>query len=546
MRHETTSTPVERDYVRDRRMRGSDLKGLEALSDSAASRAVREHVTGACVIKWIEDYCYVPEGKHVGKKIKLQQWQQDIIRLIYDNPDGTRRAILSFGRKNGKTTLAAMLLLVHLCGPKARTNSNSFSAAQSRSQASLLFNLAVRMVRMSPGLRNVVHVRESQKELVVPDLGSRYRALSAETRTSYGLSPSFIVHDELGQVRGPRSDLYEALETATGAQEDPLSIVISTQAPTDNDLLSILIDDAVAGHDSHTVCKIYAAPPEEDPFVEETIRMANPALGVFLSTKEAMGMAFDAKRMPAREAEFRNLILNQRIDTSVSYISPSIWKANAAVPVPMEELTLYGGLDLSEVRDLTALVFIGRTTDNVWHVYPTFWLPSEGLGDKSMTDRVPYDMWAKQGFLTTTEGKTVSYQYVAHQLVKLFEKYSIAKLAFDRWNMVHLKPWLLEAGLTEQMIEEKFVPFGQGMQSMSPALRDLEEILVDERMAHGDHPVLSMCAANSIVVTDDAGNRKLSKKRSIGRIDGMVALTMAIGVAPLKKAAVIDVSSLIG
>ena len=163
------------------------------------------------------------------------------------------------------------------------------------------------MVRMSPVLRDAVLIRDTAKELFCPDLGTRYRALSAETTTAFGLDPTFIVHDELGQVRGPRSSLYEALETATGAQESPLTVIISTQASTDADLLSNLIDDALAGHDPRTVVRLYTAPQEPDPFAEETIKLANPAFDSFMNAKEVLAMAADAKRMPAREAEFRNL-----------------------------------------------------------------------------------------------------------------------------------------------------------------------------------------------------------------------------------------------
>src|SRR5690606_22045729 len=181
----------------------------------------------------------------------------------------TRRAIVSFGRKNGKTALAAFLLLLHLCGPEARENSQLYSAAQSREQAAILFSLAAKIVRMSPDLSQYVIVRDTAKQLACPELGTLYRALSAEASTAYGLSPVFVVHDELGQVRGPRSELYEALETASGAQESPLSVVISTQAPTDADLLSVLIDDARAGADPETKLFLYAAGDDLDPFVEE-------------------------------------------------------------------------------------------------------------------------------------------------------------------------------------------------------------------------------------------------------------------------------------
>src|SRR6516162_5369025 len=175
------------------------------------------------------------------------------------------------------------------------------------------------MVRINPALARTVTIQETAKSLVCSELGTRYRALSADSTTAHGLSPSFIVHDELGQVRGPRSALYEVLESGVGAQENPLSIVISTQAATDSDLLSVLIDDAMAGNDLHTVVKLYTASADLDPFDEATIRLANPAFGTFLNAREVMAMAAAAQRMPAREVEFRNLILNQRIEATNAF-----------------------------------------------------------------------------------------------------------------------------------------------------------------------------------------------------------------------------------
>jgi phage terminase large subunit-like protein len=190
------------------------------------------------------------------------------------------------------------------------------------------------------------------------------------------------------------------------------------------------------------------------------------------------------------------------------------------------------------------LVLIGYR-ERKWRVQPTFWLPAEGLAERAVADRVPYDLWHKQGFLQTTPGKTISYEFVANHLRQLFNRYTIEKLAFDKWNFKHLKPWLERAGFSEQHIEQHFVEFGQGMQSMSPALRELEQILLDGNLAHGDHPVLSMCVNHTAITLDDAGNRKPSKRKSTGRIDGMVALIMAVGVAPMKVKA-IDVEAMIG
>lgn len=485
-------------------------------------------------IAWIERHCRIPEGRDVGKPVRLRDWQKDELRRIYDNPAGTRRAILSFGRKNGKTALSSFILLLHLCGPEARANSQLYSAAQSREQAAILFALAAKVVRMSPDLSQYVGIRDTAKQLYCGELGTLYRALSAEASTAYGLSPVLIIHDELGQVKGPRSELYEALETATGAQENPLSIVISTQAPTDADLLSLLIEDAQTGADPRVVLSLYTAGMELDPFSDEAIIAANPAFGDFQNATETRAMAEDARRMPSREAEYRNLILNQRVDMNAPFISRSVWQACAGpVVADFKGLPVFGGLDLSEVNDLTALVLVSPV-EKVWNVRPTFWLPGQGLAEKSRADRVPYDVWASQGWLQTTPGPTVDYEFVAQYLWRLCQSNDVRKIAFDRWNWRHLKPWLVKAGFEEAQLEGDhaiFAQMGQGFQSMSPALRDLESVILNRMIAHGGHPVLTMCAANATVQADPAGNRKLSKSKSHGRIDGMVALAMAMAVA---------------
>lgn len=483
-------------------------------------------------IAWIEKHCYIPEGQYVGQRVKLRDWQREEIRKIYDNPHGTRRAIISFGRKNAKTTFAAFLLLLHLCGPEARRNSQLYSSGQSREQAGIIFNLAAKIVRMSPALLSYVQIRETAKQLLCPTIGTHYRALSAEATTAFGLSPVFIVHDELGQVQGPKSMMYEALETATGAQKDPLSIIISTQAPTDLDLLSVLIDDALEENDPRVVVSLYTVPIEvEDIASDDTIRMANPAFGDFLNPDEVRAMARDAQRMPSREPEYRNLILNQRVEATTPFVSKSLWKScNTEVIKSFKGLKVYAGLDLAETQDLTALVLIAQV-GKIWHIKPTFWLPEDVIDDRSRIDRVPYNIWHKEGFLETTPGKSVEYEWVAAYLKEVFSKMNVEKLAFDRWGFKHLKPWLQAKGFSDYTINEKFAEFGQGYESMTPALRALESQLLQGFVAHGDHPVLGMCAANAVVQTDPAGNRKLTKAKSHGRIDGLVAMTMAFGVA---------------
>ena len=490
-------------------------------------------------IRWIERHCRVPEGKDVGKRVKLRTWQKRELRKIYDNPAITRNAIISFAKKNGKTALVAFLLLLHTCGPEARPNTQLVSTAQSRDQASVIFNLAKNIVYMSRDLESCLVIRESKKEIFCPGLGTLYRALSSESSTAHGLSPIFAVHDELGQVRGAISDLYNAVENAMGAHDRPLSIVISTQAPTDNDLLSRLIDDASAGADPHTVLSLYTADLDLDPFSVRALKQANPAYGDFLSRSELQGQAARARRMPAQEPQFRNYNLNQRVEAKAPFVSRSVWELNAAAPGPMTGVC-YGGLDLSEVQDLTAFVLICQADDGFWDIKPFFWLPEDNIHEKSRQDRETYDIWAREGLIELIPGKSIEYKWVAPRLWEICQNYNVHRIGFDRYNYRHLKPWLIDAGFSEQQTDHEsddalFRLFGQGWVSMSPALREMEALLLNGKFRHGNNPVLKMCAVNAVVKSDSAGNRVLDKGRSRGRIDGMAALADAIGVSTAGK-----------
>lgn len=504
-------------------------------SKSRGSKATPALTRAGRNIAWCEQHLRIPEGRFVGQPLRMADYMREDFRLIFDNPHGTRRAIISRGRKNAKTVETAIIMLLFLCGPEARPNSQLFSAAQSRDQASVLFALAAKMVRMSPTLARFVTVRDTAKQLACGELGTLYRALSADASTAFGLSPVFLAHDELGQVRGPMSTLYEALETATAAQENPLSIVISTQAPTDGDLLSILIDDAKTWADPRTVLRLDTASDDLDTFSEDAIRAANPAFDLFMNKTEVLGMMADASRMPSRQPEFENLVLNRRVEATSPFVSRKLWEGCNSPPGDLRGVPVYAGLDLSSTSDLTAFVRIARI-EGKWSVVPTFWLPGDNLREKSAKDRVPYDVWRDHGFLETAPGMSVDYEFVAHRIAREFCELDYRAVAFDRWNFKHLRPWLVKAGMSEDQLA-RFVEFGQGTKSMSPALRDLEAEILNGRLAHGDHPVLKMCAANARAQTNSVGDRTLDKARSSGRIDGMVALAMAFGVAPLDEAA---------
>lgn len=481
---------------------------------------------GERVCAFIEKFCKVPEGKLIGQPIQLAPFQRKFILDIYDNPAGTHTAYLSIARKNGKTALIAGIVLAHIVGPEAQQNSQVVSGAMSRDQAALVFNLACKMVNLNPKLAKIVHIIPSGKRLVGIPLNVEYRALAADGKTAHGLSPILAILDEVGQVRGPQSDFVDAIVTAQGAHDNPLLFAISTQAAHDADLLSVWIDDAIASEDPQIVCHLYTADPELPLSSMEAWEAANPALGLFRTLSDVQKQATRAERMPSSENTFRNLVLNQRVSTVSPFVSADVWKSCAAEPEPLTGMVGFAGLDLSGRTDLTCCAFIGRDDEGVVHVHPFFWTPEEGLYERAKRDRMPYDMWVRQGYLRTTPGATVDYAFVASEMAEIMADMSIESVAFDRWRIDVFKKDADNIGVQFPLVE-----FGQGFKDMSPALDILEADLLNARIRHGMHPVLTMCATNAVVTKDAAGNRKLDKDKAIGRIDGMVALAMALGVA---------------
>jgi phage terminase large subunit-like protein len=419
-------------------------------------------------------------------------------------------------------------LLAHLVGPEAKQNSQLVSGARSREQAALVFNLANKMVDLSPELRKIVRTVPSGKRLIGLPMNTEFKALAAEGTTAHGLSPVLAILDEVGQVKGAQDDFIDAITTAQGAHEEPLLIAISTQAPTDADLFSIWLDDAERSQDPAIVSHVYTAPEGCELDDEAAWRASNPALDLFRSRRDVEEQAAQAKRMPASENTFRVLTLNQRVNMVAAFVSPSVWKAGNGQPAALDGI-VYGGLDLSATTDMTALVLTCRK-DGILHVHPTFWMPRDMVHEASRRDRAPYDQWVREGLIRTTPGKVIDYAFVARDIGEITAGLSVAKIAFDRWRMDRMKMALDGAGVVLPL-----EPFGQGYVSMSPALDALEADLLAERVRHGGHPVLAMCAANAVALPDPAGNRKLDKSKATGRIDGMVALAMAEGVEAMAQ-----------
>lgn len=479
--------------------------------------------------RWIEDNLYYPDGPKVGKRVKLAKFQHDIITSIYDNPKAlTRTAIISMGRKNAKSFIAACILLLTLCGPEAIRNGQLYSAANSRDQAALIFQAAMKMALMSPTIRPFLKFTETKKQIFCPEIGSTYKALSKDGSTAQGLNPQLVIFDEIGQQHGPTSPLFEALATASAAQLDPLMILISTQAARDGDLFSLLIDDALTKADPSTVIKMWSCPPEIDPWTEEALKLANPAWDEWLNKGELRKMQAAAKRIPSRAAEFKNLILNMRVDVETPFISREIWEECSAPPEPYQGKDVIIGLDLSVTTDLTSMAIMHQNDDaESYSVHSINYLPDEGLMDRVVNDKTPYGIWRDMGILTTTPGRIVDYSFVAAKLFQLRDEVKSMRVVFDPYNITHFKRALLEAGFTEQWIEQNFIKMRQGFISFSPAVRKVEELILKGKLRHGNNPLLNWAMSNVRIATDAAGNRKMVKSVSSRRIDPAITLAMA-------------------
>jgi len=469
----------------------------------------------------------VPAGDLAGHRLTLEPFQRRFIRRCFGRRRA-RRAILSIGRRNGKTALSSVIALAALYGPLVRPNSLVISASRSREQAALVWHYAAQMAQLS-GHDRILVTREAKKEIFCPATGVTYRAVSADAVRALGFGPRLVIHDELGQVRGPRDDLYDALSTSLGSYSDALEIIISTQAASDSALLSLLIDNP--GKD--TVVDLYAGADECKLDDRRAWRAANPALGIYRSLEDFERLAQEAAILPTRANAFRNFFLNQRRDATASWLSRAAWDRCAA-DVDLEAFSrgrVFAGLDLGARQDLTALVFVAEDLDRSLHVLPFVFTPADTIAERSLRDRAPYDVWAKLGYLEALPGASMRYDGLAARVIALCARYRPESVQFDRWRISELEYEIAKHADSSLC---PLVPCGQGYADISPALEATEDAILAAELRHGAHPVLTAAVANAITDTDPAGNRKLTKARSPGRIDPAVALVMAIRGARVK------------
>lgn len=473
------------------------------------------------------------KGTWAGKAFTLLPWQEQIIRDLFGvvKPNGYRQfntAYIEIPKKMGKSELAAAVALLLCCGDNEE-RAEVYGCAADRQQAAIVFDVAADMVKMCPALHRRVKILASQKRMVYLPTNSFYQVLSAEAYSKHGFNIHGVVFDELHTQ--PNRKLFDVMTKGSGdARMQPLYFLITT-----------------AGTDTHSICYethqkavdvlegrkidptfypvIYGADETDDWTDPKVWKKANPSLGVTVQMEKVQAAFESARQNPGEENSFRQLRLNQWVKQSVRWMPMEKWD-KCAFAVNEEELAgrvCYGGLDLSATTDLTAfvLVFPPEEQTDKYQILPYFWIPEETVDLRVKRDHVPYDVWKKQGFIQTTEGNVVHYGFIETFIERLGERYNIREIAFDRWGAVQMVQNLEGMGFT-------VVPFGQGFKDMSPPTKELMKLTLEEKIAHGGHPVLRWNMDNIFIRTDPSGNIKADKEKSTEKIDGAIAMIMAL------------------
>lgn len=510
---------------------GSDM-GKHKVTQFMAKSSHYDKARADFAVEFIQNLRHT-KGIWSGKPFTLLSWQEQIIRDVFGvvKENGYRQfntAYIEVPKKNGKSELAAAVALLLCCGDREE-RAEVYGCAADRQQASIVFEVAADMVRMCPALNKRVKILASQKRIVFQPTNSFYQVLSAEAYSKHGFNIHGVVFDELHTQ--PDRKLYDVMTKGSGdARMQPLFFLITT-----------------AGTDTHSICYethqkakdiiegrkidptfypvIYGADESEDWTDPKVWKKANPSLGQTIGVDKVRDACNSAKQNPGEENSFRQLRLNQWVKQAVRWMPMIAWDKCAfnVDPEELEGRVCYGGLDLSSTTDITAfvLVFPPLDDEDTFKVLPYFWLPEDNVSLRVNRDHVPYDLWVRQDLVETTEGNVVHYAEIERFITKLGEKYNIREIAYDRWGATMLVQQLEGEGFT-------VVPFGQGFKDMSPPTKELMKLVLEQRIAHGGHEVLRWMMDNIFIRTDPAGNIKPDKEKSTEKIDGAVAMIMAL------------------
>jgi phage terminase large subunit-like protein len=472
------------------------------------------------------------KGEWAGLPLHIEPWQQFNIAMLigWKRADGARRfrtSYLEVARKNGKTTLAAGLGL-YLMLADGEPGAEIYSVATKRDQARISHSEATRMAKSSPAISREVTIFRDNIHIL--DTASKFEPLGADDNTMDGLNVHGVLADEVH--RWKNRDVWDVMETATGSRRQPLMFAITTAGYDRNSLCfqqhdytckvleGVIEDDSWFG-------LIYTI-DEDDAWDDESVWIkANPNLGVSKKLIDMQTLAKRAKEMPSQMNAFQRLHLDLWTQSETKWISFEHWSAcsGAVDALGLRGRSCYGGLDLSGNTDISAfvLVFPPATDEDNFDILWRYFVPQDAILERARRDRVPYDVWVRQGFITATPGAVIDYEWILHQIDEDAKVYDIREIAFDRWGATKIQTALMEKGGDDWLVQ-----FGQGFASMAPPMKELERLILEHKLSHGNHPVSNWMANNLVVRMDPAGNLKPDKEKSIEKIDGIVAMVMAL------------------
>lgn len=483
------------------------------------------------VVNFFERRLTHAKGACAGEKFILETWEKKLLRRLFGwkkKETGLRKykvLYLEIPRKNGKSTLGAGLALYLLDGDR-EAGAEVISAAADADQAAIVFETAKEMVNADALLsERIIAYRRS---MAVHQTASSYKVISATPKTKHGTNLHAFLVDELHAQEN--RELIDVLVTSMAYRAQPLQAFFTTAGYDKNSICYEYHDYAIKVRDGIIpdptfLPIIYAADPEDDWTSPETWAKANPNLGVTVRLEYLRDQCEKAKEVPAYENTFKRLHLNLWTEQDSRWLQIEKWDACKR---PFNTSDLYGveciaGLDLASTEDITALELVFRMNDNTFRVLSYFWLPEETMKRRAKADKVAYEEWARQGFIEITKDKpTTDYEFIRKRLNELRQTFRIKEIVLDKWNADQL---------ANRLIDDNFsvLYWQMGMGAMTAPTKRLNSLVLDRTLHHDGNPVLRWMAKNVAIEQDAEGNIKPSKKKSKEKIDGIVAIIMALG-----------------
>jgi phage terminase large subunit-like protein len=525
-----TRLAVERHY---RDLENAHERGL-VFSEEHARHALR-----------FFDFLKHSKGKWARQPFMLSDWQAFWTALMFGwlRFDGTRRyrkAYFRVARKNGKTTWIAGIGLYLFVGD-GEAGAEVFTAATKLSQAKLIHVESEMMVRQSKELSK--HITIQRNNLFIDGTSCKYVPLGADAKTEDGLNPHGALIDELHAH--PSRELYDVIDSATGAREQPLMLMITTAGFGGLETICRVEDEYVKGileetlEDDKYFGVIYQLDEAEklgDDFEdsdeksdnwqdESTWIKANPNLGVSVNIEKLREAATKAKQDPSALDNFLTKHLDMWVKGARKWMPLKQWKKCAA-KYTFDDLktadAVFAGLDLASVSDLCSLVIVANMPDGKKRIWGKHYLPEDKALSTENKNAALYKRWADAGWLTLTEGNVTDYDYIERDIHAMMSCLPIQEVAFDKYNATQIVNNL-------QAEDVPMVEFRQGFLSMSPAMKQLEIDILTGKLQHPNDPVINWAISNVVMSRDAAGNQKPDKEKSIGKIDPVVAMIMATG-----------------